>query len=162
MLMNTAEDVMQKISLELLITGLVDLPDPLPAELRVQVGGVKMDSRLLEPGDLFIACFGSNHDARDYIDFALGLGVSAVLAESGEAWHGIQYRHGVPVIAVDNLSTRISEIAGRFYGNPSHELTVIGITGTNGKTTTVTLLCTRRVRSFVRACITPRTAVPSR
>ena len=93
-----------------------------------------MDSRLLRKGDLFIACFGRNHDARNYIDAAIEQGCSAVLADSGGDWQGIQLRDQVPIIAIDNLSAKISEIAGRFYGHPSTKLSVIGITGTNGKT----------------------------
>ncbi len=72
-----------------------------------------MDSRLLQAGDLFIACFGRNHDAREFIDYALSKGVAAVLAESGGDWQGIQYRGSVSVIAIDNLASRISEIAGK-------------------------------------------------
>lgn len=132
--MNTAEKVMNSISLGQLIDGLTEVPQQLLAEFDVRVTGVKMDSRLLQPGDLFIACFGQNHDARNYIDYALELGVVAVLAESGGNWQGIQWRGDVPIVAIDNLSTRISEIAGRYYGNPSENLQVIGITGTNGKT----------------------------
>ncbi|MBT8146806.1 MAG: UDP-N-acetylmuramoyl-L-alanyl-D-glutamate--2,6-diaminopimelate ligase, partial [Gammaproteobacteria bacterium] len=132
--MNTAEEVLNSQPLIELIRELVALPEALPAQLDKQVTGVKMDSRLLQPGDLFIACFGRNHDARDYIDDAIQLGVAAVLAESGGGWQGISNRNGVPVIAVDNLSAKISEVAGRFYGAPSRHMAVIGITGTNGKT----------------------------
>ena len=57
-----------------------------------------------------------------------------MLADSGGDWQGIQLRDQVPIIAIDNLSAKISEIAGRFYGHPSTKLSVIGITGTNGKT----------------------------
>jgi len=132
--MNTAEEVFNSRPLLELIEGLVKLPQSQAGLLGGQVTGVKMDSRLLQPGDLFIACFGRNHDARDYIDNAIRVGAIAVLAESGGAWQGIQNLHGVPVIAVDNLSAKISEVAGRFYGKPSSAMTVIGITGTNGKT----------------------------
>ncbi|MCB1672188.1 MAG: UDP-N-acetylmuramoyl-L-alanyl-D-glutamate--2,6-diaminopimelate ligase [Gammaproteobacteria bacterium] len=132
--MNTAEDVMGRIQLGQLIAGLVELPQPLPQELMVQVSGVKMDSRKLQPGDLFIACFGRNHDAREFVGYALAAGASAVLVEAGGKWQGLQIHEGKPVIAVDNLAARISEIAGRYFGNPSASLKVIGITGTNGKT----------------------------
>ncbi|MEZ5491380.1 MAG: UDP-N-acetylmuramoyl-L-alanyl-D-glutamate--2,6-diaminopimelate ligase [Gammaproteobacteria bacterium] len=125
---------MNSVSLGQLIEGLIEMPAPLPVGFDVRVTGVKMDSRLLQPGDLFIACFGQNHDAREYIDHALELGAVAVLAESGGKWQGIQWLDNVPVIPIDNLTTRISEIAGKFYGNPSERLKVIGVTGTNGKT----------------------------
>lgn len=132
--MNTAEEISNSVSLIHLIDGLVNIPMPLPRELDVQVTGVKMDSRLLQKGDLFIACFGKNHDARDYIDQAIELGVSAVLAESGGEWRDIRVQGGIAIIAVDKLTAKISEIASRFYDNPSAQLDVIGITGTNGKT----------------------------
>ena len=132
--MNTVEEILNSASLSHLINGLVDLPEPLSDELCVEVTGVKMDSRLLQKGDLFIACFGQHHDARNYIDEAVNLGVAAVVAESGGEWQGIHITNGVAVIAIDKLSAKISEIASRFYNNPSYHLNVIGITGTNGKT----------------------------
>ncbi|MBL4820683.1 MAG: UDP-N-acetylmuramoyl-L-alanyl-D-glutamate--2,6-diaminopimelate ligase [Gammaproteobacteria bacterium] len=132
--MNTAEEILNSASLVHLITALVEFPAPVPAELNIQVTGVKMDSRLLQKGDLFLACFGQHHDARDYIDQAVENGVAAVLAESGGTWQGISVHKGVAVIAVDNLSAKISEIASRFYNDPSASLKVFGITGTNGKT----------------------------
>lgn len=132
--MNTAEKLNTNASLPELINGLVDLPVPLPKQLNVTVTGVRMDSRLLQKGDLFIACFGSNHDAREFIPGAIELGVAAVLAESGGDWQGIRVEDGIAIIAVDSLSAKISEIAARFYCEPSSRLSVFGITGTNGKT----------------------------
>ena len=132
--MNTAEQLNLNSSLLELISGLVELPDPAPKELNAIVTGVQMDSRLLGKGDLFIACFGRNHDAREFIDEAIDLGVAAVLAESGEQWQGTQIIRNVAVISIDNLSARISEIASRYFERPSSKLSVIGITGTNGKT----------------------------
>ena len=132
--MNTAEALLTNSLLRNLLAGLVDLDEPIAAELNVRVAGIQMDSRVLNKGDLFLACFGKNHDARDYIPAAIELGVAAVLAESGGQWQGIQIVDGVPVIAVDDLSSKISELASRFYGLPSAKLSVIGITGTNGKT----------------------------
>jgi UDP-N-acetylmuramoyl-L-alanyl-D-glutamate--2,6-diaminopimelate ligase len=89
---------------------------------------------MLRKGDLFLACFGRNHDAREFIGEAIKTGVTAVLAETGGQWQGTQIIDGIAVIAVDNLSAKLSEIAARFYGHPSLRLSVIGITGTNGKT----------------------------
>ncbi len=132
--MNTAEQLNSNGSLLNLINGLVSLPDPLPKAVNVTATGIQMDSRLLQKGDLFLACFGRNHDARDFIGEALQLGVVAVLAESGGEWQGTKIIDDVAVIAVDNLSAKLSEIAARFYAHPSRSLNVIGITGTNGKT----------------------------
>ncbi len=132
--MNTAKQLKSNPSLLDLVSGLTTSDESLTDDINAVVSGVQMDSRLLDKGDLFIACFGRNHDARDYINEAIDLGVAAVLAESGGMWQGIQTIRGVPVIAIDNLSAKISEIAARFFLNPSKNLKVIGITGTNGKT----------------------------
>lgn len=132
--MNTAEQLNLNGSLLNLVNGLTVLPDPIPQAVNVTVSGIQMDSRLLKKGDLFLACFGRNHDARDFIDEAIQLGVVAVLAESGGEWQGTRIIGDVAVIAIDNLVAKLSEIAARFYSHPSRKLSVIGITGTNGKT----------------------------
>ncbi len=132
--MDTAEQINSHALLADLIAGLVTVESADLESLQVVVTGIQIDSRQLKAGDLFIACFGRNHDARDYIDEVIAAGASAVLAESGSGWQGMQLRQGIPVVAVDNLAARISEIAARFYGRPSEALSVIGITGTNGKT----------------------------
>ncbi len=132
--METAEALQPKAMLADLISGLPGLPKKLSGVAEVVVKGVKIDSRQVCEGDLFIACFGSNHDARNYIDAVVEQGAVAVLAESGAGWSGIRLLNDVPVIAIDNLSRHISEIANRFYGEPSKNLSVFGITGTNGKT----------------------------
>ena len=132
--MNTAEQLNSNGVLLDLINGLVSLPDPVPRAMNVVATGIQMDSRLLQKGDLFLACFGSNHDAREYIGEAIKLGVAAVLAESGGKWQGVQVIDDIAVVAIDNLSAKLSEVAARFYSHPSQRLSVIGITGTNGKT----------------------------
>jgi UDP-N-acetylmuramoyl-L-alanyl-D-glutamate--2,6-diaminopimelate ligase len=132
--MNTAEKLHPDASLLDLITGLLECTDATADLAGTLVTGIQLDSRLLRKGDLFLACFGGNHDARDYIDAAIDAGVAAVLAESGGKWQGLQLIHNVPVVAIDDLSAKISEVAARFYSRPSEKLAVIGITGTNGKT----------------------------
>ena len=132
--MNTAEKLNSQAFLLELITGYRDFSEVEKSTLQIVVKGVQLDSRLLQVGDLFLACFGRNHDARNYVGQAIESGCCAVLAESGGKWQGIQYRDGVPIIAIDNLFAKVSEIAARFFGHPSKKLSVIGITGTNGKT----------------------------
>ena len=127
--MNTAEKLNSSGALLGLIDGLVSLPDPVPQAVNVVATGIQMDSRLLQKGDLFLACFGNNHDARDYIDEAVAAGVIAVLAESGGEWQGVRLVSDVAVIAVDNLSAKLGEIASRFYAHPSRRLSVIGKIG---------------------------------
>jgi len=131
---NTAEQLHPEASLLSLLDRIPGVPENLGSDMDVIVSGINLDSRLIKQGDLFLACFGQNHDAREYIDEVIARGAVAVLAEAGNGWQGASLKGGVPVIAVDKLSARISDIAGRFYGNPSHKLSVFGITGTNGKT----------------------------
>jgi UDP-N-acetylmuramoyl-L-alanyl-D-glutamate--2,6-diaminopimelate ligase len=132
--MNTAEQLNFNGVLLELLGGLATVPDPAHQAVNVVVTGIQLDSRMLRKGDLFLACFGRNHDAREFIGEAIKTGVTAVLAETGGQWQGTQIIDGIAVIAVDNLSAKLSEIAARFYGHPSLRLSVIGITGTNGKT----------------------------
>ena len=132
--MNTVEQLNSNGVLLDLINGLVSLPDPVPPAVNIVATGIQMDSRLLQKGDLFLACFGNNHDAREYINEAVEMGVAAVLAESGGEWQGVRIIQDIAVIAIENLSAKLGEIAARFYSHPSQKLSVIGITGTNGKT----------------------------
>lgn len=132
--MNTAETLNSRIALIELLNGLVDYDDSMPDFSSLMITGVQLDSRLLSAGDLFLACFGKNHDARDFVDDAVKKGVAAVFVEAGGQWAGVKTVDNTPVIAIDNLSAKLSEIASRFYDRPSEKLSVIGITGTNGKT----------------------------
>ncbi|WWO97718.1 MAG: UDP-N-acetylmuramoyl-L-alanyl-D-glutamate--2,6-diaminopimelate ligase [Candidatus Dasytiphilus stammeri] len=100
-----------------------------------------LDSRLVKSGDVFVAIKGSHLDGRDFISQAIANGVNAVIAEAIPYHNGnICYLHKVPIIYLENLSKRLSEIAGRFYDHPGKKLCLIGVTGTNGKTTTTQLL----------------------
>lgn len=133
--MATAEKIVnRKTTLQSLLDGILQEGIVEPAMLSVPVTGMTMDSRRLQRGDLFIACFGSNHDARDYIDMAIRNGAAAVLAQSGGEWRESMWRGPVPVVVLDNLAARISSLAARFYGEPGMRLNVTGVTGTNGKT----------------------------
>ncbi|NDL61293.1 UDP-N-acetylmuramoyl-L-alanyl-D-glutamate--2,6-diaminopimelate ligase [Acerihabitans arboris] len=101
-----------------------------------------LDSRAAAAGDLFVAVVGHKADGRAYISQAIAQGVAAVVAEAeGEAADGeLREQHGVPVIYLARLNERLSALAGRFYGQPSQALRLVGVTGTNGKTTTTHLL----------------------
>lgn len=107
-----------------------------------QLREMTLDSRVAVSGDLFVAVSGHQVDGRQYIPQAIAGGVAAVIAEAeGEAADGdIKEFQGVPVIYLKQLSQRLSALAGRFYGQPAEKQKVIGITGTNGKTTTSQLL----------------------
>ncbi|VFP87000.1 UDP-N-acetylmuramoyl-L-alanyl-D-glutamate--2,6-diaminopimelate ligase [Candidatus Erwinia haradaeae] len=101
-----------------------------------------LDSRKVVSGDLFVAINGHIADGRGFIAEAISQGASAVIAEAkGHANHGeIQYVLGIPVVYLENLSQSLSKIAGCFYQNPGTQLKLIGVTGTNGKTTVTHLL----------------------
>lgn len=101
----------------------------------IGVRNLCLDSRQLKTGDAFIAMAGIQVDGRQFIAKAIEAGAAAILVEADKNWQGIDWLGAVPVIAINNLPDNISAIAGRFYGEPSKGLTLIGVTGTNGKTT---------------------------
>ncbi len=100
----------------------------------IQVQGVSSDSRQLKPGYLFLACAGHSSHGLDYVGDAVGAGVAAIAWDSSTADFPAG-DVGVPMVAVEGLGQHIGEIANRFYGRPSDAVRVIGVTGTNGKTT---------------------------
>lgn len=95
----------------------------------VVVTGVIYDSRNVSPGDMFVALRGSDFDGHQYVDAAIQRGASAVLAE--ESLH-----LDVPLLLAQNSRAALAPLSSAFFGHPSHELTMIGVTGTDGKTTT--------------------------
>jgi UDP-N-acetylmuramoyl-L-alanyl-D-glutamate--2,6-diaminopimelate ligase len=113
------------------------LPDViLPQELtELPVVGLSLDSRSVKSGEIFVALPGGVKDGRDYIEQALASGAAAVLAEA-EGLDDLNPH----VVAISRLGQKLSGIAGRFYGDPSDQLSLTGITGTNGKTTCSQLL----------------------
>jgi UDP-N-acetylmuramoyl-L-alanyl-D-glutamate--2,6-diaminopimelate ligase len=110
------------------------LPDmPLsPLNGQRKISGICLDSRRVRDGDLFVALSGSTHDGRRFIEAAILAGAVAILIEAGQASEAEQ--GGVPVIGVPALSSRLVALAARFNRNPMAELTALGVTGTNGKT----------------------------
>ena len=103
----------------------------------IAIQGICVDSRRVKRGDLFCAVPGDLTDGRNYISAAIGNGATAVL---GDAPLPKMLNPLVPIIAVEGLRSRLSEIAGRFYGHPSEALSVFAVTGTNGKTSFTQLL----------------------
>lgn len=101
--------------------------------LGVAITRIATDSRQVEPGDTFIACRGEISDGRAYVPQAIEAGANAVLWEVGDdfAWNAA-WR--VPQLGVPQLRRHLGEIAAQIYGNPSRAMWVIGVTGTNGKT----------------------------
>lgn len=101
-----------------------------------------LDSRVAAAGDLFVAIVGHQTDGRRYIPQAIAQGVAAVIAEAdGVAPDAsVVEMHGIPVIYLRNLNQHLSKLAGQFYHQPGAALRLVGVTGTNGKTTTTQLL----------------------
>ncbi|NKB38924.1 MAG: UDP-N-acetylmuramoyl-L-alanyl-D-glutamate--2,6-diaminopimelate ligase [Gammaproteobacteria bacterium] len=94
--------------------------------------GIKSDSRLVENGDLFFACSGQQTAGSEFIDEAINAGACAVVVERGLGRS--TSNKTVPIIETKNLNEKLGYIADRFYGSPSADLNLIGVTGTNGKT----------------------------
>lgn len=135
----TAPRPLAGIALGDLLANLDLSPSGLPAELTaLRVSGLQLDSRKLEPGDLFMAYPGLHSDGRHYLAQAKTAGAVAALVES--EGFSTMAETPLPVIAINDLAHKVSAIAGRFYADPSANLPVIGITGTNGKTTCTQLL----------------------
>ena len=112
--------------------------DELPAGWDRQISALALHSGQVIPGGCFLAFRGARRDGRDYIADALSRGAVAVIAE-GEAG-GVELVRGTPIIKITRLRERVSEFAARFYGQPTQDLRVIGITGTNGKTTVASMV----------------------
>ena len=101
------------------------------------VTGISLDSRMVKPGDLFIAVAGNNVNGVDFINDAINNGAAAILVDSKVDNINIL---GNKIVAVDNLLTSVNKIAAEFYNNPGHKLSITGVTGTNGKSSIVYLL----------------------
>jgi UDP-N-acetylmuramoyl-L-alanyl-D-glutamate--2,6-diaminopimelate ligase len=106
----------------------------------IEVQGINLDSRTITSGEVFVALVGAKVDGRQFIAKAIELGAAAILVEADKQWQGIDWIGNVPVIAIENLAQQVSEVSGRFYSHPSQSCRLIGVTGTNGKTTCTLLL----------------------
>ena len=105
-------------------------------DMDVDINGVNIDSRRIENGHLFIAMKGTVVDGHAFIDKAIGLGARAILCENMPE----KRAEGVTYVQVASTEDAAGKAATCFYGNPSTKLTLVGVTGTNGKTTIATLL----------------------
>jgi UDP-N-acetylmuramoyl-L-alanyl-D-glutamate--2,6-diaminopimelate ligase len=117
------------------------LLEPAGGELRsLPVRAVAIDSRRVEPGDLFVALPGTMVDGHDFIEAAIARGAVAVMGERPST------EFAVPYVAVDNAARALATIASRYYGDPAQSLRLCGVTGTNGKTSVSHL-----IRSILQA-----------
>lgn len=106
----------------------------LPSVLDCRVYGIALDSRKVKKGDLFIALKGFSSSARAYVPQAVANGAVAVLVESDQDVLRICEEGDSVELFVPELKSYVGEIASRFFGAPSKHMKVIGVTGTNGKT----------------------------
>ncbi|QGG80949.1 UDP-N-acetylmuramoyl-L-alanyl-D-glutamate--2,6-diaminopimelate ligase [Litorivicinus lipolyticus] len=98
-----------------------------------EITGLTLDSRAIAPGMLFCAVSGALSDGHDFIQAAIESGASAVICERA-------CELSVPCVVDPQLRHSLSALAGRFYADPSHDLRLVGVTGTNGKSTLCDLL----------------------
>ncbi|SJN55807.1 UDP-N-acetylmuramoyl-L-alanyl-D-glutamate--2, 6-diaminopimelate ligase [Vibrio ruber DSM 16370] len=125
----------ESISIAALISPWLQLEATTYADIPVQ--RLVLDSRQIHPGDTFVAVIGHHIDGRTFIDAAVTAGASLIIAQSDpQKPHGtIETHTSVPIIYLDDLNTHLSELAGRLYRHPSQHHSLVGVTGTNGKTT---------------------------
>ena len=112
-----------------------DLPVPAGTE-GITVSGLQTDSRRIRPGDLFIAIRGLRTDARTHIPEALAKGAVAVLCEEDASLSSAS----IPLISVPNARVAMACLYDAWYGHPARSLRLVGVTGTNGKTSVSTML----------------------
>jgi len=108
------------------------------------ISGVTLDSRAVQPGDLYAALPGTRTHGAAYSDQAVAAGAVAILTDPDGRDHAA--RTGVPVFVVSNPRMRLGDVSCWIYGDPSHRMTMIGVTGTSGKTTT-SYLCEAGLRA---------------
>ena len=113
----------------------------------VEIQGVNIDSRKIEDGHLFVAIKGTQTDGHRFIPKALELGATAVLCEDMPE----TCQEGVTYVQVPSTEDAVGPVATVFYGEPSQTLKLVGVTGTNGKTTIATLLY-NMFRKFGHKC----------
>lgn len=106
--------------------------------LSTEIRSVCNDSRKVAPGALFVAVKGFASDGHDYIDSVVSKGAAAIIYEDESKVSNVP--ENIALIQVKSSRYALAIAAANFYDNPSRKLTLVGITGTNGKTTTVTLL----------------------
>src|SRR5688572_22587490 len=123
--MKTLRDILYKAGMQ-----------ELSGDLSRQVASVCFDSRQVQKDTLFIAVRGLSSDGHSFINAAIEKGASAVVLEEMPA----EIKADVTYVKVKDSSVALAYICANFYEHPSQKIKLIGVTGTNGKTTTVTLL----------------------
>ena len=123
-------------------------PISIQGDTDIDITGINIDSRRIEKGHLFVAIKGTQTDGHQYIPKALEQGAAAILCE--ELPEGVDH-NGVTYVQVASTEQAVGPVATLFYGDPSRKLKLVGVTGTNGKTTIATLLF-HMFRKFGHKC----------
>ena len=119
------QDLLYKVSLE-----------SVSGDLQLQIASLAFDSRKVTPQTLFVALEGESVDGHDYISSAIERGAIAVLCEKLPESRVSQCTY----LEVSNSHEALGIMASNFYGNPSQDIKVVGVTGTNGKTSVASML----------------------
>lgn len=122
--MKLLKDILYKVSIQ-----------ATSGDMNIPIEQVQFDSRKVGKGDLFVAVKGTQVDGHEYIQDAINQGASAIIYQ-----HDIALSESVTMVQTENSSLALGIIASNYYGNPSSKLILNGVTGTNGKTTIVSLL----------------------
>ncbi|MFI3256156.1 MAG: Mur ligase domain-containing protein, partial [Psittacicella sp.] len=106
-------------------------------KLNQKLNDLQINSKDIKPYDVFIALDGSNTSGKNYIDEALSFGASLIIVNSSKALDKlIEYKNTSAVLYIHNLENILGKLCASFYDYPFRKIKVIGVTGTNGKTTT--------------------------
>ena len=123
--MKVLKDILYKVAIES-VTGSTD----------IAIHKIDFDSRKIEENDLFVAIRGSLSDGHDFIEKAIQLGAIAIICDTLPA----TLEKGITYVKVQDTNSALAFMAANFFGNPSEKLKLVGVTGTNGKTTIASLL----------------------
>ncbi|MCF1420280.1 UDP-N-acetylmuramoyl-L-alanyl-D-glutamate--2,6-diaminopimelate ligase [Mangrovimonas futianensis] len=123
--MKQLKDIIYKVSLNSVV-----------GNTSLSVNKIEFDSRAISENDIFVAIRGTVTDGHDYINKAIGQGASAIICEKLP----IELVNGVVYVVVENASSALAIMASNYYSMPSENLKLVGVTGTNGKTTIASLL----------------------
>jgi len=126
------------------ITGLVE-----PASGDPEVTGVAYDSRRVQPGDIFVALRGQHTDGHRFLRSAADAGAVALVVEAGAD----SQASALPTVRVRDTRRALAEIAAAFWDWPSRKMKVVGVTGTNGKTTTAMLVADLAEAANMKAAV---------
>jgi UDP-N-acetylmuramoyl-L-alanyl-D-glutamate--2,6-diaminopimelate ligase len=116
------------------LLGEVEGVEGIRGDAAVPISGVFHDSRVVEPGGVFVALAGRYEDGTRFVEDAVSRGAVAIVSEAAPA------RQGIPWVLVRRARLALADLAAAWYGYPSRDLRLVGVTGTDGKTTTVRLI----------------------